>query len=217
MLLRSLFVIFFVISYSVTANTDHSDGKSNSNQTTKILILGDSLSAGYGLKQDQAWVQLLQNAYNQEKSPILLINASISGETSGGALQRLPALLAEHTPDWVLVEIGGNDGLRGYPVKLLKQNLKQIVDKSIAANAKVLLMEIEITPNLGKRYATMFKDAYQQVANERQLPIIPFFITSVVTESSLMLPDGIHPNAEAQPLLSEKMKQHFDEIILQSE
>ncbi|MFY8349231.1 arylesterase [Pseudoalteromonas sp. SSM20] len=215
MLLRSLFVIFFVISYSVTANTDHSDGKSNSNQTTKILILGDSLSAGYGLKQDQAWVQLLQNAYNQEKSPILLINASISGETSGGALQRLPALLAEHTPDWVLVEIGGNDGLRGYPVKLLKQNLKQIVDKSIAANAKVLLMEIEITPNLGKRYATMFKDAYQQVANEKQLPIIPFFITSVVTESNLMLPDGIHPNAEAQPLLSEKMKQHFDEIILQ--
>lgn len=217
MLLRSLFVIFFVISYSVTANTDHSDGKSNSNQTTKILILGDSLSAGYGLKQDQAWVQLLQNAYNQEKSPILLINASISGETSGGALQRLPALLVEHTPDWVLVEIGGNDGLRGYPVKLLKQNLKQIVDKSIAANAKVLLMEIEITPNLGKRYATMFKDAYQQVANEKQLPIIPFFITSVVTKSNLMLPDGIHPNAEAQPLLSEKMKQHFDEIILQSE
>ncbi|MDE3273290.1 arylesterase [Pseudoalteromonas sp. G4] len=217
MLLRSLFVIFFVISYSVTANTDHSDGKSNSNQTTKILILGDSLSAGYGLKQDQAWVQLLQNAYNQEKSPISLINASISGETSGGALQRLPALLAEHTPDWVLVEIGGNDGLRGYPVKLLKQNLKQIVDKSIAANAKVLLMEIEITPNLGKRYATMFKDAYQQVANEKQLPIIPFFITSVVTDTNLMLPDGIHPNAEAQPLLSEKMKQHFDEIILQSE
>lgn len=216
MLLRSLFVIFFVISYSVTANTDHSDGKSNSNQTTKILILGDSLSAGYGLKQDQAWVQLLQNAYNQEKSPILLINASISGETSGGALQRLPALLAEHTPDWVLVEIGGNDGLRGYPVKLLKQNLKQIVDKSIAANAKVLLMEIEITPNLGKRYATMFKDTYQQVANEKQLPIIPFFITSVVTESNLMLPDGIHPNAEAQPLLSEKMKQHFDEIIMQN-
>jgi acyl-CoA thioesterase-1 len=216
MLLRSLFVIFFVISYSVTANTDHSDGKSNSNQTTKILILGDSLSAGYGLKQDQAWVQLLQNAYNQEKSPILLINASISGETSGGALQRLPALLAEHTPDWVLVEIGGNDGLRGYPVKLLKQNLKRIVDKSIAANAKVLLMEIEITPNLGKRYATMFKDAYKQVANEKQLPIIPFFITSVVTESNLMLPDGIHPNAEAQPLLSEKMKQHFDEIIMQN-
>lgn len=215
MLLRSLFVIFFVISYSVTANTDHSDGKSNSNQTTKILILGDSLSAGYGLKQDQAWVQLLQNAYNLEKSPILLINASISGETSGGALQRLPALLAEHTPDWVLVEIGGNDGLRGYPVKLLKQNLKQIVDKSIAANAKVLLMEIEITPNLGKRYATMFKDVYQQVANEKQLPIIPFFITSVVTDTNLMLPDGIHPNAEAQPLLSEKMKQHFDEIILQ--
>ncbi|WP_372768810.1 arylesterase [Pseudoalteromonas sp.] len=217
MLLRSLFVIFFVISYSVTANTDHSDAKTQSKQTTKILILGDSLSAGYGLKQDQAWAQLLQNAYEQEKSPILLINASISGETSGGALQRLPALLAEHSPDWVLVEIGGNDGLRGYPVKLLKQNLSQIVDKSIAANAKVLLMEIEITPNLGKRYATLFKGAYQQVANEKNVPLIPFFITSVVTDANLMLPDGIHPNAEAQPLLSEKMKQHFADIILQSD
>ena len=217
MLLRSLFVIFFDISYSVTANTDHSDAKTHSKQTTKILILGDSLSAGYGLKQDQAWAQLLQNAYEQEKSPILLINASISGETSGGALQRLPALLTEHSPDWVLVEIGGNDGLRGYPVKLLKQNLSQIVDKSIAADAKVLLMEIEITPNLGKRYATLFKGAYQQVANEKNVPLIPFFITSVVTDANLMLPDGIHPNAQAQPLLSEKMKQHFADIILQSD
>ena len=217
MLLRSLFVILLVISYTATANTDHTDGKSDKNQVTKLLILGDSLSAGYGLKQEQAWPQLLQNAYNQEKSPITLINASISGETSGGVLQRLPALLDEHSPNWVLVEIGGNDGLRGYPVKLLKKNLRQIIDKSLAANANVILMEVAITPNLGKRYATLFQNAYKQVANEKSVPTIPFFIESVVTKPELMLPDGIHPNAKAQPLLVEIMKQHFADIILNNE
>ena len=212
MLLRRFLILFFFVNYSAFAQTDHTHADS-ADKETRILILGDSLSAGYGLKQEQAWVQLLQNAYNKEQLPITLINASISGETSGGVLQRLPALLAEYTPEWVLVEIGGNDGLRGYPIKHLKQNLMQIVGKSKDSGAEVLLMEVEITPNLGKRYATMFTNTYQQVAKAHQINTIPFFIRSVATEANLMLPDGIHPNAIAQPQLAEIMKQHFDEAL----
>lgn len=174
------------------------------------MILGDSLSAGYGLKQDQAWVQLLQNAYTQENVPITLINASISGETSGGALQRLPNLLTTHAPDLVIIELGGNDGLRGYPIKLLKKNITELVKQSQASGAKVVLMEIEITPNLGKRYATLFTKTYRDVANEFNIKTIPFFIRSVAVNPELMLPDGIHPNAKAQPALKDIMKAHID-------
>lgn len=213
MLLRRILILFVCVSYSVFAANDHTQPDNSNNQTTKILILGDSLSAGYGLKQDQAWVQLLQNAYNNEKSPIQLINASISGETSGGALQRLPSLLEQHQPNWVLIEIGGNDGLRGYPIKHLKQNLTQLVKTSLSANANVVLMEVEITPNLGKRYATMFTGTYQQVAEGQQVALMPFFIKTVAANPDLMLPDGIHPNAKAQPQLAQIMKLEFDKLV----
>lgn len=183
---------------------------------TNILVLGDSLSAGYGLKQDQAWVQLLQTAYKQENQAIKLINASISGETTGGALARLSPLLDKYQPDYVLVELGGNDGLRGYPIKRLRQNLSDIVSLSKNAGAKPILMQMYITPNLGKRYATMFSDSYQKVASENNIPLMPFFLEKIADKPELMLPDGIHPNATAQPLIKDTMKYALAQIIDQT-
>lgn len=174
---------------------------------TSILILGDSLSAGYGLKQEQAWVQLLQTTYNQQKDDIKLINASISGETTGGALERLPPLLTKYQPDLVLIELGANDALRGYPIKLIKQNLNRIITLNKASGAETVLMQIEITPNLGKRYATMFKNSFKTVAEQQNVAMIPFFLLDVAAKPELMQGDQLHPNAKAQPLIRDTMQQ----------
>jgi acyl-CoA thioesterase-1 len=176
---------------------------------TKLLVLGDSLSAGYGLTQGEGWVDLLQNTYENANQPIKLINASISGETTQGGLQRLPALLSKYQPNWVLIELGGNDGLRGYSIKQLQANLEQLVTLSKQAGANVLLMEIEITPNLGPRYSKMFKQSYIKVAEKHEIATIPFFIRDIVLKPELMQNDQIHPNKQAQPILAEIMYKAF--------
>ena len=175
-----------------------------------ILILGDSLSAAYGIKEEQGWVQLLQDTYEQEKKPTTLINASISGETTGGALRRLDGLLKEHQPTHVLIELGGNDGLRGFPVTRLKANLEQLISKSQEAGAQVAMMQIRIPPNYGPRYTQMFEATFADVAKANDVPLIPFFIEQVATDPSLMQNDNIHPNAKAQPMLRDTMAQAFE-------
>ena len=168
-------------------------------QPQKLLILGDSLSAGYGMTQQQGWVHLLQ----QQQKSWQLINASISGETSGGALARLPALLEQYQPAVVLIEIGGNDGLRGFPVPRLRQNLEQLIKLSQDAGATPILMQIRIPPNYGPRYVQQFSAIYPQLAEQHQITLWPFFMDNIATNAELMLPDGIHPNQAAQPLISE--------------
>ncbi|QFU05116.1 Arylesterase precursor [Pseudoalteromonas sp. THAF3] len=172
----------------------------------QILVLGDSLSAAYGLKQHQGWVQLLQDTYEQQNTPTTLINASISGETTGGALRRLDATLKEHTPTHVLIELGGNDGLRGFPVTKMKANLQALIDKSREAGAEVALMQIRIPPNYGRRYTELFEQSFVDVAKEKQVTLMPFFVEQVATNGELMQNDNIHPNAEAQPILRDIMK-----------
>ena len=172
----------------------------------QILVLGDSLSAAYGLKQHQGWVQLLQDTYEQQNTPTTLINASISGETTGGALRRLDAILKEHTPTHVLIELGGNDGLRGFPVTKMKANLHALIDKSREAGAEVALMQIRIPPNYGRRYTELFEQSFVDVAKEKQVTLMPFFVEQVATDGELMQNDNIHPNAEAQPILRDIMK-----------
>lgn len=183
---------------------------------TKIMIIGDSLSAGYGLKQDQDWVNLLQNKYVEKKKSILLINMSVSGQTTDNALLNIDAQLKAHQPSHVLIELGGNDGIRGFPIKLIRQHLTQLVTKSQNSGAKVALMEIQIPPNLGPRYTKMFTGNYQKVAEETGAYLMDYFMVPVAVDKTLMQNDNLHPNEKAQPLIRDFMEQQFESWIKES-
>ncbi|MFT4941235.1 MAG: acyl-CoA thioesterase-1 [Paraglaciecola sp.] len=170
----------------------------------KLLILGDSLSAGYGLKQEQSWVSLLQDAW-QDKS-IEVVNAAISGETTDGALARLPRLLNQHKPSHILIELGGNDGLQGHPVAKMRGNIAQIIQLSKKENVSVILQEMQIPSNYGRRYTEMFTESFTSVAAEYDVILLPFFLQEIALNKDLMQLDGIHPNAKAQPLIAESME-----------
>ena len=170
----------------------------------RILVLGDSLSAAYGIKVQEGWVSLLEQRV-AEKYPHQVINASVSGETTGGGLARLPALLREHRPSLLILELGGNDGLRGHPVKVMQDQLAAIIEQSRAAGAQVLLLGIQIPPNYGQRYADTFRDVYAQLAERYELPLVSFFLEGVALQAELMQRDGIHPTAAAQAKLLENV------------
>ena len=172
--------------------------------TSKILVMGDSLSAGYGIDIQQGWVSLLDKALAQSHQ-VEIINASISGETSSGGKTRLPALLAEHKPNLVILELGGNDALRGQPLKLLENNLQTMIDASKSAGAKVILAGMQIPPNYGQRYSNQFKDLYPVLAEKNQLGLIPFLLEGIGGKAELMQRDGIHPTAEAQIIILENV------------
>lgn len=161
-----------------------------------LLVLGDSISAAYGMQPDEGWVVLLREKLKTKN--IDTINASISGETSAGGLARLPSLIEQYKPSWVVVELGGNDGLRGYPISRMKQNLATIIEKSQASEAKVLLIGMQIPPNYGKRYTQMFSNAYPSLAENFNVELVPTFLESVAVKPDAMQADGIHPNASAQ-------------------
>ena len=167
--------------------------------------MGDSISAGYGIQRDEGWVELLSNALLQAEFPHVVVNGSISGETTGGGLARLPQALDTHTPEVVVIELGGNDGLRGYPTDMVRNNLREMVDLSLASNAKVLLVGMQIPPNYGPRYTTAFFEMYEGIADETGVALVPFFLEKVALTPGLMQSDGIHPTAEAQPLLLETL------------
>ena len=192
-ILRLVFILFLVIK-PLSAAADNT-----------ILILGDSLSAAYGLQQEEGWVKLLQDKYDDEQADIELINASISGETSGGALRRLDALLEQFEPTHVLIELGANDGLRGFPVKKMQTNLTSLIQKSQAANAMTALMEIYIPPNYGPRYSKMFTDSFSQISEETDTHLLNFFMLNIADKPDLMQNDGLHPNKKAQPLIRDEM------------
>ncbi|EAW26194.1 multifunctional: Acyl-CoA thioesterase I precursor [Alteromonadales bacterium TW-7] len=192
-ILRLVFILFLVIK-PLSAAADNT-----------ILILGDSLSAAYGLQQEQGWVKLLQDKFNDEQADIALVNASISGETSGGALRRLDALLTQYQPTHVLIELGANDGLRGFPVKKMQANLTSLIQKSQAANAMTALMEIYIPPNYGPRYSKMFTDSFSQISEETNTHLLNFFMLNIADKPELMQNDGLHPNKKAQPLIRDEM------------
>ena len=182
-------------------------------KSSKLLILGDSLSAGYGLTQAQSWVSLLQNAWR--KSDISVINAAISGETTDGALARLPRLLNQHSPTHVYVELGGNDGLQGHSISKMRSNLSKIIELSQQANTTVILQEMQIPTNYGRRYTELFTQAYQTLADEYDVVLIPFFLADIALNNDLMQADGIHPNAKAQPMIAQSMQQHLKALLLE--
>lgn len=183
------------------------------NDPHSILILGDSLSASFGMKENQGWVHQLNQSLEQQKAAYTLINASISGETTAGALTRLPRILAKQNIDYLLVELGGNDGLRGFPPSLIQNNLLQIIHLAKQKGIEVLLMDIKIPPNYGTRYNKLFNQTFTKVANLSDIRLIPFFMESIAIKPELMQTDGIHPNVEAQALIVAFMKQQLDSLI----
>jgi len=178
-------------------------------------VLGDSLSAGYGMKEAQGWVQLLRNRLQEQQFEMTVINASVSGETSSGGNARLNKLLARHQPSWVIIELGGNDGLRGYPINSLRQQLQQSIEKSQQQGAQVMLLGMQIPPNYGKRYAGLFSKSYQVLAQSHQVALVPFFLDGVATDPSLMQADGIHPTAAAQAQLLDNVWPQLQRLIRQ--
>ena len=169
------------------------------------MILGDSLSAGYQMPIEQAWASLLSHELSEKGKNVTVVNASISGDTSGNGLARLPGLLTKYHPDVVLVELGANDGLRGFPTPLITNNLRQIVQQIQASNAKALVMQIRMPPNYGKRYTTMFYEVFAKVSEAENVPLLPFYLEQIITKPEWIMADGLHPKPEAQAWIANYM------------
>jgi acyl-CoA thioesterase-1 len=166
-----------------------------------IMVFGDSLSAGYGVDVDQSWATLLQTRLASQGYEHRVINASISGETTEGGVSRIASALQNFSPELVILELGGNDGLRGFPTGRIKENLSRIIETSQASGAAVVLLGIRIPSNYGQRYTEAFENVYRELAAQYRIPWIEFFMKGIALNAELMQDDGIHPNAEAQPLL----------------
>lgn len=167
-----------------------------------ILIVGDSISAGYGINPEQGWVQLLQKRLDQQyPKQHKVVNASVSGETTSGALARMPKLLQSYKPDVVVIELGGNDALRGQPPQMIQKNLGQLVQQSQQAKAKVLLFGMKIPPNYGTAYSQAFENNYKVISQQYKIKLLPFFMQGIAGHKDLMQNDQIHPNAKAQSIL----------------
>ncbi|WP_243409934.1 arylesterase [Pokkaliibacter plantistimulans] len=195
--LKRTLVLLWLVSGSAAANT--------------LLILGDSLSAGYGINPNKGWVALVR----QQLQPLgwQVINASVSGDTSAGGLTRLPSLLQRHQPQIVLIELGGNDGLRGLPPQSLQQNLSRMAELSQHAGARPLLLGMRLPPNYGPVYTQAFAQSYQDVSNTLNIPLLPFFLEDVALHPELMQADNIHPNEQGQPLMAERVWQWLQPLL----
>ena len=177
-----------------------------------ILGVGDSISAGYGIELEQGWVNLLRQDL-AKRGEYTVYNASVSGDTTQIGVARLPTLLEEHNPDIVVLELGGNDGLRGFPLKVMENNLRKMTETSLAIEAQVLLVGIQIPPNYGPRYTDQFFQTYFKLAEEFEIPLVPFILDKVALEPELMQDDGIHPTAEGQPQLLKNIMPFLEPLL----
>ncbi|KZN13174.1 arylesterase [Marinomonas sp. TW1] len=178
-----------------------------------LLVMGDSLSAAYNLRQQDGWVSLLKNQLNQSHPDINVINASVSGETTQGGLSRFPSLLKQYQPKWVILELGANDALRGYPLNQTTDNLKNMVEQSQHLGAKVLLIGNQIPKNYGKRYTKMFFELYKDIADQYQTAYLPFMLQNVALNKDLMQNDGLHPNKAGQPIVLENILPYLQPLL----
>jgi acyl-CoA thioesterase I len=178
-----------------------------------ILVLGDSLSAAYGIRPDQGWVALLTQRLETQGYGYPVVNASVSGETTSGGLQRLPRALQLHRPGIVILELGANDGLRGLPLTTTRENLAKMVQIAQAAGARVLLVGIRIPPNYGPRYTEEFARLFPDIANQYHLPLVPFLLEKVALDSKLMQEDGLHPNARGEPAVLDTLWRKLEPLL----
>jgi acyl-CoA thioesterase-1 len=189
---KRLFVLWVLVVATFSASAE----------TPGILVFGDSISAGFGLSHvDQGWVELLRAKLKDEGYGYPVVNASVSGETTAGGLARLPRALAQHHPQIVIIELGGNDGLRALPAEQMRANLAKMVDLSVEAGARVLLLGMRIPPNYGPEYTGQFRQAFVDVARDKKVPLVPFLLNDIALSANLMQSDGIHPNELGQPKL----------------
>ncbi|WP_461605501.1 arylesterase [Aeromonas allosaccharophila] len=184
-------------------------------QAQTLLVLGDSLSAGYQMQLEQSWPALLNQKWQEEGGKHTLLNASISGETTQGALARLPALLKEHNPDWLLIELGGNDGLRGFAPTITRQNLANMIALAKEQQTRVVLTQIQLPRNYGARYLRQFEQIFPELAEINDLPLLPFFMDDIAQRPELMMNDGIHPTPAAQPQIRDKVARFMEPLLSQ--
>tara|TARA_Y100000768_G_scaffold371376_1_gene338049 strand:- start:7349 stop:7960 length:612 start_codon:yes stop_codon:yes gene_type:complete len=181
--------------------------------TSSLLIYGDSISAGYGMEKGEQWSRDLEDLFEKDNFKIKIFNSSVSGETTGGGVSRINKVLEELEPSYVLLELGGNDALRGYPPDRIYQNLMTMINACKNRGVEVFLMQIRILPNYGKRYQTEFESVYSKVSLASGVTLIPFMLEEVALNKELMFEDGIHPNEEAQPLIAklvfESLRKHL--------
>ena len=182
-------------------------------ESRTILVFGDSLSTGYGFDIEKSWVSLLQMRLQDHNPPYSVVNASISGETTRGGAARIESAVAAHGPRIALVELGGNDGLRGIGIETTRRNLKKIIETCLSAGASVLLLAIELPPNYGQSYTAEFRKIYQSLGALEDVTLVPFFLDGVAGDATLMQSDGIHPEAEAQPKLLQNIWPYLEPLL----
>jgi acyl-CoA thioesterase I len=200
--LRTAFCVIVLLSLNTSVRADGT-----------ILVFGDSISAAYGMSREQGWVNLLAQRLKQNELEFQVVNASISGETTGGGLVRLPKTLEIHQPDLVILELGGNDGLRGYPIDKIQSNLQAMTQAIQNARAKVLIVGMVLPPNYGKRYTDAFEKLFDDVAQTQNVPLLPFVLEGIATSEDLIQRDGIHPKPEAQPMMLDDIWPHLEQLI----
>ena len=184
---------------------------------SNLLVMGDSLSAAHNMRPEAGWVSLLENQLSETHPEIKVINASVSGETTQGGLARFDKLLSAHQPRWVILELGANDALRGYPLEQTTQNLETMIKQARQADAKVLLVGNQIPQNYGKRYTEMFFNLYKGIATEYELAYVPFMLAGVALDKSLMQSDGLHPNQDGQPVVLDNILPHLEPLLSESQ
>jgi acyl-CoA thioesterase-1 len=202
MILRTLILLMFLVAnLALSAFAD------------TILVVGDSLSAAYGMPVEKGWVRLLQRRLADNQYPHTIVNASVSGDTTANALNRLPQAMTRHQPAIVVLEVGGNDGLRGLSLAEMKRNLAAMIELARQQDAEVLLIGVQLPPNYGPRYTEAFQAVYHDLAQEYDLSLVPSLVDGVGTRSELMQADGIHPTSEAQPLMVARVWEQLRPLI----
>ena len=201
--------VLMLIVFTLFGSTAYSASKT-------ILVLGDSLSAEYGIARGTGWVSLLEKKLQDEKIDAATVNASISGETTSGGRSRLQPLLEKHRPDVVVIELGANDGLRGLSIASTEANLRAMITASQKARAKVLLVGMQIPPNYGGDYTRQFAGVFPKLAKETRVALVPFLLEGLVDQPQLFQSDRIHPNSEAQPLLLDAVWPHLQPLLTNS-
>lgn len=205
-MIKRLYRLIVACALAIFATSAYSASKT-------VLVLGDSLSAEYGISRGAGWVTLLEKRLKDERIDATIINASISGETTSGGKARLPALLQQHKPSVVVIELGGNDGLRGLPLSAAQANLRAMIEEAQKTNAKVLLVGMQIPPNYGRDYTEKFYALYSKLSREAKIPLVPFLLHGVAERPQLFQADRIHPVSEAQPIMLDNIWPHLKPLI----
>ncbi len=197
------FCSLFIVLLSLIISSSITYAQGNTKGTSAILVLGDSISAGYGVVNGKAWVDLIQQQLIAKQSPYFMINASISGDTSSGGVSRIPALLEKHHPKIVILELGANDTLRGFQIEQTELNLQKIINLNKQYHAKTMLVGMKIPNNYGEKYTQKIELMYQRLARTNNLVFIPFLLEKFALKREFFQDDGIHPTTLAQPLISQ--------------